>query len=149
MSFAGEKFSLEFIKNVRGPKGRVRTNCWAVKPSGDFLADCRKGREFALAYMAQECARGASETDGAPLIEKIVADIVASRDHSGLVVGFFSTIVGCSSAEWQPSAIERFRRQYEDIDREVDERLAALHRAQTRQPSRARPGDGDGRVPAP
>jgi len=126
---------LPFIKDVKGPRGIPRTHFWAVKPSGDYLADSRTGREFALAFMATEAA----QPEGPTAIGNIVGAIIAAGDKSGVAVGFFQTIVGCSVAEWQPAAIERFRRQYAEIDKEVDQRLAALQQAQSRQPSRSVP----------
>lgn len=57
---------------------------------------------------------------------------MASGDRSGVVAGFFSTLAGCSFACWRPEEVERFRRHYEQADREFDEQLAALSHRYTR-----------------
>jgi hypothetical protein len=48
------------------------------------------------------------------------------------VAGFFSTLAGCSVACWRPEEVGRFRRHFEQADKEFDEQLAALSRRYAR-----------------
>jgi hypothetical protein len=127
---------LPFVKTTPGPRGALRTSFWAVKPSGDRIADARKGRELALAFMQYEGERGAVGSEGPSIIGDILRDIIAAGDRSDVALEFFATIVGCSVADWQAASLARFRSHYEKIDRDVDEKLAALRLAQSRQPWR-------------
>jgi hypothetical protein len=94
--------------------------------------DRRTGREAALAYTAGEAERFASDPEHESIINHIVEDNMASGDRSGVVTGFFSILAGCSFACWRPEEVERFRRHYEQADREFDEQLAALSRRYAR-----------------
>jgi hypothetical protein len=62
----------------------------------------------------------------------IVEDITASGDRSAVVTGFFSTPADCSVACWRPEEVERFRRHFDQADKEFDEQLAALSRRYAR-----------------
>jgi len=86
--------------------------------------------------MHYEGERAAIGTEGPSIIGDILRDVIAAEDRSDVALEFFTTVVGCSVAEWQPAALARFRSHDEKIDRDVDEKLAALRRAQGRQPWR-------------
>jgi hypothetical protein len=119
---------LPFVKATKGPRGAARTNFWAVKASGDYERDCRTGREYALQFMAYQNERLRLDPDGAPSAGSIVDDIIASGDRTGIAAGFFQVIIECSRFNWTPSEIARFRRHYEEADREYDEAMSALRR---------------------
>jgi hypothetical protein len=56
---------------------------WSVKPSGDYIKDCQKGREYAalaLEHMKQ--------SDFAPLLTWCIMDMPRKKDCSGIEIGF-------------------------------------------------------------
>jgi hypothetical protein len=120
--------ALAFVKTTRGPRGAMRTSHWAVKPSGDYEKDYRTGREYALQFMASENERQRTDPEAAPIIGKIIADVIASGDKSGVTAGFFQTIVEVSRFHWTHGELARVREHYERIDREFDEAMAAVRR---------------------
>lgn len=128
----GPAIPLPFVRDFKTPRGGPRRNFWAVKPTGDEIKDRRMGRESALAYMAWEAERFASDPEHESIINLIVEDIIASGDRSGAVAGFFATLAGCSVTSWRQDEVERFRRHYEQADKEFDEQLAALSRRYAR-----------------
>ena len=83
---------LPFVRTTKGPRGALRTSNWAVKPSGDRIADARKGREMALAFMQYEGERAASGAEGPSIIGDIVKDIIAAGDRSDVALEFFTTV---------------------------------------------------------
>jgi hypothetical protein len=65
---------------------------WAVKPSGDYAADCKTGRPYAQTFL-----RSCDGTAGwSSLLVKIVSDMIRRGPEGpgkrGLVVGFMSEI---------------------------------------------------------
>jgi hypothetical protein len=73
-----EIIDLPFIK-----KGKDRIVFWSVKPSGDYVKDCQKGREYAslaLHHMQQ--------VDFIPLFTWCIMDMPRKKDYSGIEVGF-------------------------------------------------------------
>src|SRR5205085_2756332 len=77
---ADKAIELSFVR--KHPKGGG-ANFWAVRPSGDYVMDCRRGRELALEYMAFEHAH----KDGPPnTLPDIISAMIAAKDRSGLVV---------------------------------------------------------------
>ena len=123
---------LPFIRDFKVGRGGPRRNFWAIKATGDEIKDRRTGREAALAYMTWEAERVATDPEHESIINEIVADIIASGDRSAVVAGFFATLAGCSVACWRPEEVDRFRRHYEQADKEFDEQLAALSRRYAR-----------------
>jgi hypothetical protein len=124
---ADKATELSFVR--KHPKGGG-ANFWAVKPSGDYIMDCRRGRELALEFMKFEHA----DNEGpANTLAHIVSAIVAAKDNSGLVVGFCTTLVGCSSFGWTPDYLERARQYYVAADKEADEVIAKTSRAYSRR----------------
>lgn len=56
---------------------------WNVRPSGDYVKDCRTGRvygELVLEHMV--------EADFSPLLTWCIADMPRKKDYSGIEVGF-------------------------------------------------------------
>ena len=128
----GPAIPLPFVRDFRTPRGGPRRNFWAVKPTGDEIKDRRLGRKAALAYMAWEAERFASDPEHESIINLIVDEIIQSGDSSAVVTGFFATLAGCSVGCWRPEEVDRFRQHYEQADKEFDEQLAALSRRYAR-----------------
>lgn len=120
---------LPFVKNTPNGRAGKRRNFWAVKSSGDTWKDSRTGREFALAYIAWEGERAkADDYEGGTIIGSIISDIVAARDDSALVIGFFHTLVACSVPAWDPQNIPAYRQHYDTIDSEVERQMSGYRR---------------------
>ena len=73
-----ENIDLPFIK-----KEKDRIVFWSVKPSGDYVKDCQKGREYALLALHHM-----QQTDFIPLLTWCIMDMPRKKDCSGIEVGF-------------------------------------------------------------
>lgn len=63
---------------------------WSVEPTGDYTADCERGRELAFAFL-----RSCDRTNGwCSLLGGIVSDMVGAGNGkgNGLIIGFMSVI---------------------------------------------------------
>ena len=56
---------------------------WAVKPTGDYTADCRTGQDYALRFLDYS-----AQSNGGAILQLIVPDM--PREQSGIEIGFWS-----------------------------------------------------------
>ena len=82
------------MKAIWGPRGVLRTSYWAVNASGDREKDWRAGRALAPGYIEHEYERQRADPEAPPVINSIIADIVASGDRSGLADRRFLAMCG-------------------------------------------------------
>ena len=73
-----ENIDLPFIK-----KGKDRIVFWSVKPSGNYVKDCQKGREYASLALHH-----IQQADFIPLLTWCIMDMPRKKDCSGIEVGF-------------------------------------------------------------
>jgi hypothetical protein len=76
---------------------------WSVKPSGDYVKDCKMGREYgalALKHMKQ--------ADFIPLLTWCIMDMPRNKDCSGIEVGFLEFFAEIAVSDFNEN-IELFR----------------------------------------
>ena len=80
--------SLPFFAPRKPKKGQLgNRNFWSVKPTGDYLKDCRTGQAYALQFLAAEEA-----SDCGTLLQNVVADMPRDTAFTGLEIGFMEII---------------------------------------------------------
>jgi hypothetical protein len=89
---------LSFVKTLgqlrESPSGRSAGRCfWNVRPSGDYVADCKIGETLALEYLAYEEAH---YTEVGTILAWIVGDM--PQKQTGVEVGFLIMVAYAASA---------------------------------------------------